>query len=344
MANCEFDSELFDKQIVRPHNLEIFSDEILTVRDNHDNSKWMYFGTLFVPSEKKESLLQQLNNLRCIKTNNWHPDISTCEDRCGYHDKNNTEIHYKELAESNARFRIAQNWIKFVRDERSPKTDRLFYFNILGLNLSAMNLEMFGERSSDLTIYNRFYRTTILSGLKYFFKNRKVVIQNIFHDKGSQEFHEYIPWHAIHKIDLTNENISIIPENIQFIDSDHRKSGIEESHLIQLTDILLGATYACLHNPSAELQKQKVGDLFKPALTCLLDRHESENGPMIGSYYKSKFYRTGQVCFFPKNKFDMRTASLDVYNFERRIGNGKFYYDRQIQIADSSEVKLDRWL
>jgi hypothetical protein len=343
MANCELDSEIFDKQIVRPLNLEIFSDEILTVRDNHDNSKWMYFGTLIVQKEKKDQLLQQLNNLRCIKSNNWHPDISTCEDRCGYHDKNNTEIHYKELDESNARFRIAQNWLKFVRDERSPKTDRLFYFNILGLNLSAMNLEMFGEGSNDLTIYNRFYRTTILGGLNYFFKGRKIIIHNIFHDRGSQEVHRYIPWHAIHKIDLTNENTSIIPESIQFIDSDHRKSGKEESHLIQLIDILLGATYACLHNPSVGLEKRKIGYFFKPVLTCLLDRKKTDYGPMSGTYYKSKFYRTSQVSFFPKNKFDMNTAPLDGYNFDRRIGNGKFYYERQIQVMDPSEATLDQW-
>jgi len=343
MANCELDSEIFDKQIVRPLNLEIFSDEILTVRDNCDNSKWMYFGTLFVNKERKDQLIQQLNNLRCIKSNNWHPDISTCEDRCGYHDKNNTEIHYKELDESNARFRIAQNWIKFVRDERSPKTDRLFYFNILGLNLSAMNLEMFGEGSNDLTIYNRFYRTTILGGLNYFFKGRKIIIHNIFHDRGSQEFHQHIPWHAIHKIDLTNENTSIIPESIQFIDSDHRESGKEESHLIQLIDILLGTTYTCLHNPSVSVEKRNVGQLFRPVLLCLLDRKKTDYGPMSGIYYQSKFRRTSQVSFFPKNKFDMRTAPLDVNNFDRRVGNGKFFYERQIQLADPSNVKLDQW-
>lgn len=335
---------MLERQIVKPVNLEIFSDEILSVRDNSDNSKWMYFGTLFIQSEKKIPLIETLNNLRCIKSNYWHHDVNTCDDRCGYHEKNNTEIHYKELAESNARFRIAQNWINFVKNERSPKTDRLFYFNILGLNLSAMNLEMFGTESNDLTIYNRFYRTTILSGLKYFFKDKKVIIHNIFHDKGSQEFHEYIPWHAIHKIDLTNDNISIIPENVQFIDSDHRVSRKDESHLIQLTDILLGATFSCLHNPSVEFQKRKIGHLFKPVLSCLLDRKESDYGPMTGSYYQSKFYKTSQVSFFPKNKFDMRTAPLDVNNFDRRIGMGKFYYDRGLQLVDSSEVKLDMWL
>lgn len=335
--------EMLDKQIVKPLNLEIFSDEILTVRNNSDNTKWMYFGTLFIQEEKKDQLLQHLNNLRCIKSNNWHADVSTCDNLCGYHERNNTEIHYKELAESNARFRIAENWIKFVKDERSPKNDRLFNFNILGLNLSAMNLEMFGEGPNDLTIYNRFYRTTILSGLNYFFKNRKVVIKNIFHDKGSQEHHKYIPWHTIHKIDLSQDNISIIPENIQFIDSDHRESGKKESHLIQLIDLLLGATYACLHNPSVEVEKRKIGSLFEPVLKCLLDRKRSDFGPMTGAYYQSKFYRTSQVSFFPENKFDMKTALLDVNNFDRRIGNGKFYYERPIQIEDPSVAKLDRW-
>ena len=67
--------EMLDKQIVKPLNLEIFSDERLTVRDNSDNTKWMYFGTLFVREEKKDLLIQHLNNLRCIKSNNWHPEM-----------------------------------------------------------------------------------------------------------------------------------------------------------------------------------------------------------------------------------------------------------------------------
>ena len=330
-------------QAILPMNLEIFSDEILPVTDRLDSSKWMYLGILFIQQEKKEQFLQHLNNLRCIQWNTWHQDQNTCDKQCGYHGRNNTEIHYKELHHSNARFRIAKNWISLVKNDRTQRTDRLFYFNILGLNLSAMNLEMFGEGSNDLTIYNRFYRTAILGGLSYFFKGREIVIHNIFHDKGSQEVHRYFPWQVIHQIDLVNERTTIIPPRIEFIDSDHRRSGKVESHLIQFIDTLLGATYVGLHNPSEESVKKKIGYLFKPVLECLLDRKQSDNGPWIGSYYQSKYYRTCQVSFFPKRRIDMNTAQLDPENFDQKLRAGEFFFDRQIQIMDPSITRFDQW-
>lgn len=330
-------------QMNLPINLEIFSDEILTVMDSSDNSKWMYLGILFVQKEKKERLLEQINNLRCIQWKNWHQDNRTCDRQCEYHERNNTEIHYKALHQSNARFRIAQNWLSYVKNERFQRTDPPFYFSILGLNLSAMNLEMFGEGPNDLTIYNRFYRTAILGGLNYFFKGEKIVIHNIFHDKGSQEYHRYFPWQVIHQINLINERTTLVPSRIEFIDSDHRISGKLESHLIQFIDLLLGATYAGLHDPSDELAKKRIGYLFKPVLACLLDRKQLENGPWIGSYYYSKFYRTCQVSFFPKQRFDMNTALLDPEIFDRSMRPGNFFYEREIPIMDPSVTTFDCW-
>ncbi|MDO8874283.1 MAG: hypothetical protein Q7V05_16385 [Methanoregula sp.] len=331
-------------QIILPINLEIFSDEILKVTDTRDGSKWMYLGILFVQKEKKDQLLQQLNNLRCVNGHNWHPDPCVCESQCGYHDRNDTEIHYKELHHSDSRFRIAKNWISFVKDERYLKNDPPFYFNILGLNLTSMNLELFGEDSGrDLTIYNRFYRSAILGGLNYFFKGREIVIHDIFHDRGSQEHHRYFPWQVIHQIDLTNEKTTIIPSRIKFIDSDHRASRAVESHFIQFIDILLGATYVGLHNPSEEMAKKKIGFLFRPVLECLLDRRESDSGPWIGTYYQSKYHRTCQVSFFPKRRIDLDNAQLDPENFNRELRDGKFFFDREIQIIDPSITRFDQW-
>ena len=111
-----------------------------------------------------------------------------------------------------------------------------------------------------MIIYNRFYRTLLLSGLNYFFKKyNKIMINNIYHDKGAQSSDELFPWHSIHKIQLSTDRIIIPEKTIDFIDSDHRISRRAESNFIQLLDLALGATYCCLHNPSDEDSKRKSG-------------------------------------------------------------------------------------
>ena len=157
--------------------LEVYSDEITRVKLSVDGSVWMYLGVIFVPIEFKSLSLGILNNLRCLKHNDWS-DESKCPHRCGYHDKNNTEIHYQELHRSNARFNIAKRWItSFVKDEGCKRDRKLIYLNILGLNLSNMNLELFGEDPNlKLKIYNRFYRTVLKAGISYFFKDYKSVV------------------------------------------------------------------------------------------------------------------------------------------------------------------------
>ncbi len=71
--------------------LEIYSDEIKRAKAP-DNSVWTYLGVLFVPKECKDYHLRMLNNLRCIQHQDWK--TNACPHNCGYHDKNNTVIHY----------------------------------------------------------------------------------------------------------------------------------------------------------------------------------------------------------------------------------------------------------
>ena len=58
-----------------------------------DNSIWTYIGLLFVPTKRKEKLLEQLRNLRCVEHSKWHDDKTKCPQNCNYHEKNNTEIY-----------------------------------------------------------------------------------------------------------------------------------------------------------------------------------------------------------------------------------------------------------
>ena len=334
--------------------LEVYSDEINRVKLSADNSVWMYIGALFVPVEFKNYCLTTLNNLRCIKHGDWTDEKSECPHQCDFHYKNNTEIHYNELHRSNARLRIAKNWIiQFANREICQKHRKLVYLNILGLNLSNMNLELFGDdKDRDLTIYNRFYRTVLKGGIGYFFKKyRRVRIHKIYHDKGSQESHRLFPWHSIHKISLEDEKIEIEEKEIIFIDSDHIKSGMEESHFIQLIDLLLGAAYVNLHNPSKRNEKKEVGLAFNPVLKILLDRKRNQDlGHMEGSYYGSNYYRTQQISFFPNKKMELDEAlnQIDVYGCQvdkskKARNDNRFYYDRPILLNDRSQTNLAKW-
>lgn len=332
-------------------DIEVYSDEIFEVTDPRDKTKWIYIGILFIPLDKKESCLKILKDYRCFQYRDWSDNERECSHPCRYHNRNNTEVHYNEVHKSDARFKIACKWIEFISSGACARGDKKIFFNILGINLTNLKLDQFGSDSDRiLTIYNRFYRTALLSGLKYFFRDYKItVIHKIYHDDGSQKSHKYCPWHPIYEISIQNEHILILNDEIEFIDSDHRKSNRDESQFIQLVDILLGAVYSCLHNDSNKLQKKKLGYLFKPTLETLLDcrKHES-SGVMIGSYYKSDYYRTYQVSFFPSTELESQDLQqrFDLDNFSTDLLQAKdhFYYDRPIMVNDPEQTDLSNWL
>jgi len=329
--------------------LEIYSDEIWCVESPEDHSLWMYLGSLFVPLESKEHYLKMLTNLRCIGSNEWKQNKIDCTHSCKYHERNDTEIHYKDLDRSNARFKIADSWVRKVIN-RVGAGDNKLYINILGLNLSNMNMSSFGKnKTNDMIIYNRFYRTLLLSGLNYFFKNyEKITINKIYHDNGGQSHDNLFPWHSIHKINLDSNKINILDNIIKFLESDHRNSKRAESNFIQLIDLALGATYCLLHDPSKKEYKIKIGQAFEPTLKILLDRKRASNSnALYGDYYNSRYYRTYQVSFFPKDKIDPDNVVEQLDVFGDHSGDltkrDNFYYNRKILQRGKVQTSLEGW-
>lgn len=327
--------------------LEIYSDEVFNGVDPSDNTKWMYLGALFIPTDYKAEVLKNLNDHRCIKNHYWNNSESDCLEDCGYHKNNNTEIHFKEIHRSSARYMIAKNWINFFAKEACQKHRKMLYCNIIGINLSNITYCDFGSGKTELNIYNRFYRTLLMGGLNYFFKEySSIVINSIFHDRGSQEYHEFFPWHPIQQTESQIDKLSIYCDEIKFIDSDHRNSKLDESQFIQFIDVILGATFQTIHNSSSDPRKREVCELFKPVLHKLLDRKKNTNGKLTGNYYKSNYYRTYQISFFPKNK----TTSEELITYLDLEGNiqkkekllvDNFYYSRII--GSPQQQTLERW-
>lgn len=176
-----FDSFIDKRERNSVIEIEVYSDEILKVRNAVDKSEWTYLGALFVPVEFKKECIIALNNGRCIANHDWHANQSECTHDCGYHEKNNTEIHYADMHRSSARLEIAKNWINFIFNDSCKMHPKFVYLNILGLNLTNMSLKSFGDHSDhDLTIYNRFYRTNLIGGINYFFSDYRSVNFSFF--------------------------------------------------------------------------------------------------------------------------------------------------------------------
>jgi len=320
--------------------LEIYCDEVWK-SESEDGPEWMYLGAVFIPSENKEEVLRDINNLRCVKYKKWKDDETACQCKCGYHSENNTEIHYRELDRSNARYEIAKYWIKYISECKNyPK----IYINILGINLSNINVEVFGDKDQIRNIYNRFFRTLLVSGLKYFFKDKKIIVENVFHDKSSMENHPYFPIKSLERIEVeyNKDDIKFKNKEVQFIDSDHRKSKREESHFIQLIDIIVGATRCCLDTPSNNQRKKSIGLLFKPTLKILLDRKKDPYpNNMTAEYYKSKYRGRYQVSFFPKKKIETIESLYFLLDDEKKK---QFYFDRKILLKDDVNLKqISNW-
>jgi len=188
-----------------------------------------------------------------------------------------------------------------------------------------------------------------LSGLNYFFKKfNRIVVNKIYHDKGGQSSDVLFPWHSISKINFGNQRISIVDKNIDFLDSDHRISRKDESIFIQLVDLMLGATYFCLHNPSSANNKIEIGRTIRPILEVLLDRKKAEYSNAFMGILESKYRRTYQVSFFPRKKINLDSdlKQLDVFLNPQNDSSSRnnFYFHRDLLLDHTTQAGLDRWL
>ncbi len=303
--------------------LDIYADESF-----HDN--WIYMGALFVPLHKKEELLNKLLDCRCTK-GKWHenPCLEDCD-----HERHDTEVHYQDVG-ANYKFKIAKNWLELLL-ENNKKDLKLIYFNILGIDKSKIDFNLFDKRNREMSIYNRFFRTLLLGGIKYFF-GEEVTIDHIFHDKGKQEHYSLFSWHPATKIMYENK-IEINNKKIVFIDSDHRKedSHPEESHFIQFLDIIMGSICCCFHPPTKD-NKVQLGDTVKPLLKRMINKPKNTNS-------RYHYHRKQQVQFFPKNELKDETRELNLFNeFVGSTGRNNFYTERPIILKDRDQKTLDQW-
>lgn len=297
--------------------LFIYADEIKEFKNSIGES-WMYIGILLLKADDKERILNDL--LKKRKEVNYQDEL---------HFRDLTNYSYANIYSEKTK--LAKSWIDFVLSENKKRS---IYFHILGLNLTNLQHQAFGSGKKRMrNIYNRFFRSTILYCLKsYFDKHKNILVKQIFHDKGHLDNDELFDWHTIWRIGTAEDKISFASNCIYFIDSDHYKETnfTEESHFIQLIDLILGATCQCLDANSNKDGCGEVARIFLP----LIERLNGVNNP--NSRYD--YFKKCGLSFFPK-----KHLTLEQLNDQwERVRSG-FYQNRPLFIKDrfNQQMRLE---
>ena len=252
-------------------NVGVFSDEQKNI-----SGRWNYSCCIMIPTKEFDSFYNRLSEIRR---------------NMGYHH----ELKFHSINSKGVKHEVAKLWLKEIINPENP-----VYFKILGIDTGILKENVFGEGSirkgkNYASVYNRFYRTSLL-GAKYFFhKFDEIHIDRIFHDKeGNLENSQYFDWHAIYKL-KEEQKFKFKAENVSFIDSNHNRVGkyVKASEIIQAVDILLGSFTHCIHQVSNCKYKDEMADIVFPLLQRMINNPSNKNS----SY---GYYRKFDIGFFPR--------------------------------------------
>jgi len=310
--------------------VEIFFDEI----EPEKECNYLILGALFMHSQDKAKVIETLLNLRCqnSKKESWDSEYFLCKnkDNCKelWHNLNNVEVHFNEIREgrsSKSQIEISKGWLNFFINQNQ------FHASILSIDLSKLDTSFFGDRSVNVNIYNKFFRTLLNYGLKCFFVNyNKINIKNIFYDKKEElERHSFFNNFNFDKLVYeTEDNITLLGKII-FIDSDHKIEKIhrQESHLIQMTDLILGVVRQNIFYASKDRLKCEVSRILRPQLNKLKNK-----------YWSLKYFK---ISFFPKKEIK---SVLDLQNNQTYERHDEFYSLGALKLKmPAQETNLGKW-
>ena len=307
-------------------HLDLYVDESKNRVYKHGNKKEIidYIMIMAIPKNKKEELFAELNNARCL--NNKVHEFGYCAEECRFHKENNGEIHYGNIDKENVKYKIANNWLDILLQNKES-----IYFNILGIIESNLDISAFGDEKQFGNIYTRFFRTALLRTLKMFNNYNKIVVDNIYHDCTTEmEQHKYFKTSAINRIDLQEflnkeRKIHFNTEKIEFIDSDHRKSKNDESQFIQFADLILGLTCNVIHNDASNSAKIKLTEKIYPLISRILDKKTCSNKNSGYNYFNKQ-----TIGFFPFiSKKQIASKCMELYggkiDINKMLENGDFF-------------------
>jgi hypothetical protein len=282
----------------------LYADEIKPFT-NSIGERWMYIALLAIRENEFENSLNALQS---------------CREQSGY----NGEVHFKRM-HSRQKADVGKLWLKEVMHDSQKR----FHFYVLGLRLDYLQWLAFGPTSTSqlAAIYNRFFRASVAYVLRsYFGALNKIVVSCIFHDDSEMKHDRLFDWHTIWRVGKSYGNVVFENPQIEFINSDHRKEPNypDHSHLIQLTDLVVGATKQCLDMTSNNPYKIEVAGHFLPLVDRLCDEMRRGNR---NSRYEHAHRCT--VSFFPRNKLSLQ----ELEDQWLRVRSG-FFCNRRMLLKD----------
>ncbi|MEM2002893.1 MAG: hypothetical protein QXT77_09635 [Candidatus Methanomethylicaceae archaeon] len=251
-------TSLFGQSVPKTAHFLVFHDESEPVA----NKGWLLIGLLFVNQDVQARIEKAL---RCHREQ---------ENYFG-------EIHFCELpktfgGEFGAKARVARHWMKAYQDDLCQEA----LFTCLAVNRSSPKFEH-KRFTQDYHAYNRFTAMAIKAGISYLlvplgYDEITLTLISDGKDRKSRpeqgvvdNFEKYIPYRVALDNWLAQQDSPRYPtvsmKPIQILSS-------QQSDLLQLTDLLLGATQAALVGLSNRPVKQELGrmvvswyrDLQKP--------------------------------------------------------------------------------
>lgn len=311
----------------RKINITIFCDEIknmsLTDKVSKIYENWDYIGVLIVPTNKIKELAYELNSKRC--PNN---DYNTCKNNCLFHLKNNVKVHYQDYSDT-INYQIADRWCDIIIN--NTRYNKKFFTHVLGINTAKIDKSYF--RTADQTtnvennIYNRFFRTAIIYPIKSYFSDYdEVIIDNIFHDCGNMDHHQYFKKQPLRRINLEVENVRLNCKEIITLQTDNRNCMEDNNLMLQLIDLYLGAVMNCLHY-TGKKNKEKIALKLYPVIERCINNPFNSN---------SKYYKINTISFYPKHRIDKNDDWID----KMIKMQDNFYTNRELRISCKNQLSL----
>jgi len=279
---------VYEEKSLKPVETNIFADEIKSKKCPFTKEEWFYIGIIV------EDLSNPLLNDVILER-----FCNNLDESSPYYNKNNRIIHWSEIVDIDTK-NICKRWFEYILNP--DKSGHKFYAYILGINNSKLNREEFDKSDQFNSKYNRFFRSSILYALKAFFPNKRIIVKNIYHEEGQQQYHEYFPWHCIYKITQREVNITFDCDEIEFLPKDHRKD--RRANIIQLCDAFMGACSSIIHGikrSKRSIYREELMDIILPLVERMIKNPQNIN---------SRYQHANRIMirFFPKDK----TAPDDI--------------------------------
>lgn len=277
--------------------ISVYADERKNI-----NNRWNYMCLVFFPTKHINEIHDMLTTIRRSHDFDGEMKFST--------------LNKKGIG---TKLEIAKKWLNLVIDN-GVKNNNKIYFKIMGIDTHNLDFSAFGFGSNShgkyANVYNRFFRTTLLGGLKFFFNDaEKIIVDSIYHDtEGNLETHDYFSWHSIFRINSDEKKVFFKNNQIKFIPSNPKDINADPVHteLIQFVDIILGAVTHCidLSNSSNKGQNQAANNIIQ-----LVERMMKKPRNKNSSY---GYYKKYDICFFPQKK-----GYLDEENLPGLVYTGR---------------------